>query len=138
MGTPIIKGASAGFSSGVFASSVALDSTKKDSYRVIVRNTRYEIASISGMNVTLSGSEALALNGSLDYAVVEQPKILQGASCQIEGIGEDLGSGIEKVVIALTVNGTTRSVELKSVDPAHPIAALLGNLVSFKGTLDTT
>lgn len=138
IGTPIIKGASAGFSSGVFASSVALDSTKKDSYRVIVRNTRYEIASISGMNVTLSGSEALALNGSLDYAVVEQPKILQGASCQIEGIGEDLGSGIEKVVIALTVNGTTRSVELKSVDPAHPIAALLGNLVSFKGTLDTT
>ncbi len=138
LGTPIIKGAAAAFSSGRFTSSVALDDSKKDYYRVIVNNTRYEIASISGTTVTLSGSGASDLNGSFDYAVVEQPKILQGATCQIEGVGEDLGSGIEKVVIALTVNGATKSVELKSADSTHPIAALLGDLVSFKGTLDTT
>ena len=134
IGTPIVKGSNTDFVSGVFTAPAALDPAKKDSYRVIADNKCYTVQAISGTTVTLSPND---LTGNFDYAIAEQPKILQGTSCQIEGIGEDSGSHIQKVKIELTVNGQSQSVMLNASDSSRPIESLRNNLSSFKGTLNT-
>lgn len=135
IGTPVIKGDNTHFASGTFTPQTTLDSAKKNLYRVIANNNIYTVNAITASSVTLSPND---LTGSFDYAIVEQPKILQDSSCQIEGIGEDSGSHIQKVKIELTVNGQSQSVMLNASDSSRPIESLRNDLSSFKGSLDTT
>ena len=135
IGTPVIKGDNTHFASGTFTPQTALDPAKKDLYRVIANNKTYTVNAITGTTATLSPSD---LTGDFDYAIAEQPKILQDSSCQIEGIGEDSGSHIQKVKIELTVNGQSQSVMLNASDSSRPIESLRNDLSSFKGSLDTT
>ena len=139
IGSPVVKGANTAFSAGTFTPETAL-TAPKERYVVIANNKRYTVSSISGSSVTLSPAD---LTGNFDYAIAERPAILQGANCQIEGIGEDSGSGIQKVVVTLTVKDAANhdhvaSVTLNASDSPRTIDPQRNNLASFRGTLDTT
>ena len=134
IGTPVVKGANTAFSASTFTPEIAL-TDPKERYVVIANNKRYTVSSISGASVTLSPAD---LTGNFDYAIAERPAILQGANCQIEGIGEDSGAGIQKVVVTLTVSGQSESVTLNANDSPRTIDPQRNNLASFRGTLDTT
>ena len=139
IGSPVVKGANTAFSAGTFTPETAL-TAPKERYVVIANNKRYTVSSISGASVTLSPAD---LTGNFDYAIAERPAILQGANCQIEGIGEDSGSGIQKVVVTLTVKDAANhdqvtSVTLNANDSPRTIDPQRNNLASFRGTLNTT
>ena len=139
IGAPVVKGAHAAFSAGTFTPETAL-TAPKERYVVIANNKRYTVSSISGSSVTLNPAD---LTGNFDYAIAERPAILQGANCQIEGIGEDSGAGIQKVVITLTVKNAAnedkkQEVTLNAADSPRTIDPQRNNLASFKGTLNTT
>ena len=134
-----VKSDTAVFTGGQFTAN--LDNTKKDLYRVLVDNKVYKVHSITGTNVVLSG--ASSLTGSFDYGIVEQPKMIydDGSDYQIQGIASDTGSGVQKVTAKLeVVKGTelkTVSVDMTTDHASNKISTERGNMVSFKGSLNT-
>ncbi|WP_428769039.1 Ig-like domain repeat protein [Treponema sp. HNW] len=148
-GEYIVKSASALFSAGSFTAdhlendAEHLDNNKKDLYRVLVNNQVYTIQTISGTDVTLSN--ASSLNGTFDYGIVERPKMIfdgdGGSDYQITGIASDTGSGVQKVTAKLEiVKGTvleTVSVDMTRSDGSNKISRERGDMVSFKGSLNT-
>ncbi|MGP1577535.1 MAG: Ig-like domain-containing protein, partial [Treponema sp.] len=137
------KTAQTTFTSGEFTVAKDLDPAKKDQYRVVVNNTRYEIDSIvpessaaSTKKVTLKN--APGLNGIFDYGITERPYILQSTGYQVEGLASDTGSGITKISVTLTVNSKSETIDLTTTDNPKTIISERGDLVSFKGSLNTT
>ncbi len=134
-----VKSDTAVFTGGQFTAN--LDNTKKDLYRVLVDNKVYKVHSITGTNVVLSG--ASSLTGSFDYGIVEQPKMIydDGSDYQIQGIASDTGSGVQKVTAKLEVvkGGLTKSVsvDMTADHASNKISTERGNMVSFKGSLNT-
>ncbi|MGP1594779.1 MAG: Ig-like domain repeat protein [Treponema sp.] len=146
VGTPIgEKTAQAVFTAGVCTVSNPLKSAEKDRYRIVVNNVAYEINSIeeTGSGKKLKLKNAAELSGTFDYGIVEHPHILQGLSYQVEGLASDMGSGIAKIAVKLTVKNelnadVSKTLELKVDDAAKTIFAERGDLVYFKGSLNTT
>ncbi len=132
---------SANFSSGRFTPSRELAKKDMAQYRVLVNGESYKIASIagaSGREVELAN--ATTLSGTFDFSVVKETSILYGSDCQIEGVTEDSGSGVQKVVIKLEVGDDAEEVTIdrkNSVD-RDKFSVKRGNIVSFKTGIDTT
>ena len=141
MGKDIVKSENTSFVAGKFTPREALDAAKKDLYRVLVADKVYEIQTIAGMNVTLKN--ASTLSGTFDYGIVERPKMIfdDGSDYQITGIASDTGSGVSKVKAKLEVvkGGTTHtaSVIMTRTDSGNKITRERGDMVSFKGSLNT-
>ena len=140
MGKDIVKSENTSFVAGKFTPREALDAAKKDLYRVLVADKVYEIQTIAGTNVTLKN--ASTLSGTFDYGIVERPKMIfdDGSDYQITGIASDTGSGVSKVVAKLeVVKGSTHtvSVTMTRTDSGNKITRERGDMVSFKGSLNT-
>ena len=140
MGKDIVKSENTSFVAGKFTPREALDAAKKDLYRVLVADKVYEIQTIAGTNVTLKN--ASTLSGTFDYGIVERPKMIfdDGSDYQITGIASDTGSGVSKVVAKLeVVKGSTHtaSVIMTRTDSGNKITRERGDMVSFKGSLNT-
>lgn len=141
MGKDIVKSENTSFVAGKFTPREALDAAKKDLYRVLVADKVYEIQTIAGTNVTLKN--ASTLSGTFDYGIVERPKMIfdDGSDYQITGIASDTGSGVSKVKAKLEVvkGGTTQSasVIMTRTDSGNKITRERGDMVSFKGSLNT-
>ena len=130
---------SASFSAGKFTPSQEL--TRKDMahYSVLVNGKSYKIAAIagaSGREVELEN--ATDLSGMFDFSVVKEEKILEGNDCQIEGVAEDSGSGVQKVTIKLKVGSNIEEVTINRVSDYEKFLAKRGNIVSFKTGINTT
>lgn len=127
----------ASFFSGKFTSYEELKGDKS-SYRVLVNGTRYKIAEIASDKKKITLENATGLNGDFYYAIVKEPKILQGNPCTIRGVAEDLGSGIKEVRVKLEVNNKTEEVVINSYVSSHnKLVKQAGNMVSFEGVLNT-
>ena len=141
MGKDIVKSENTSFVAGKFTSREPLVAAKKDLYRVLVADKVYEIQTIAGTNVTLKN--ASTLSGTFDYGIVERPKMIfdDGSDYQITGIASDTGSGVSTVEAKLEVvkDGTTRmaSVTMTRTDSGNKITRERGDMVSFKGSLNT-
>ena len=133
----IVKSEQKHISQGKFTVSPALDSAKKERYRVLVDDKVYEVDSLNGTQVTLKN--ASSLTGSFNYGIVERPVMIydDGSDYQITGIAADTVTGIKEVKATLKVSDTETSVTMTRNDGANKITQERGDMVSFQGSLDT-
>ena len=133
----IVKSEQKHISQGKFTVSPALDSAKKEHYRVLVDDKVYEVDSLNGTQVTLK--TASSLTGSFNYGIVERPVMVydDGSDYQITGIAADTVTGIKEVKATLKVSDTETSVTMTRNDGANKITQERGDMVSFQGSLDT-
>ena len=133
----IVKSEQKHISQGKFTVSPALDSAKKERYRVLVDDKVYEVDSLNGTQVTLKN--ASSLTGSFNYGIVERPVMVydDGSDYQITGIAADTVTGIKEVKATLKVSDTETSVTMTRNDGANKITQERGDMVSFQGSLDT-
>ncbi len=133
----IVKSEQKQISQGKFTVSPALDSAKKERYRVLVDDKVYEVDSLNGTQVTLKN--ASSLTGSFNYGIVERPVMVydDGSDYQITGIAADTVTGVKEVKATLKVSDTETSVTMTRNDGANKITQERGDMVSFQGSLDT-
>ena len=133
----IVKSEQKHISQGKFTVSPALDSAKKERYRVLVDDKVYEVDSLNGTQVTLKN--ASSLTGSFNYGIVERPVMVydDGSDYQITGIAADTVTGVKEVKATLKVSDTETSVTMTRNDGANKITQERGDMVSFQGSLDT-
>ena len=133
----IVKSEQKHISQGKFTVSPALDSAKKERYRVLVDDKVYEVDSLNGTQVTLKN--ASSLTGSFNYGIVERPAMVydDGSDYQITGIASDTVTGVKEVKATLKVSDTETSVTMTRNDGANKITQERGDMVSFQGSLDT-
>ena len=133
----IVKSEQKHISQGKFTVSPALDSAKKERYRVLVDDKVYEVDSLNGTQVTLKN--ASSLTGSFNYGIVERPVMVydDGSDYQITGIAADTVTGVKEVKATLKVSDTETSVTMTRNDGANKITQERGDMVSFQDSLDT-
>ena len=133
----IVKSEQKHISQGKFTVSPALDSAKKERYRVLVDDKVYEVDSLNGTQVTLKN--ASSLTGSFNYGIVERPAMVydDGSDYQITGIASDTVTGVKEVKATLKVSDTETSVTMTRNDGTNKITQERGDMVSFQGSLNT-
>ena len=141
----IVKSEQKQIPEGKFTVSPALDAAKKERYRVLVDDKVYEVASVTGTQVTLKN--ASDLTGRFNYGIVERPVMVydDGSDYQITGIAADTVTGVKTVTAELKVpyieggrtNFSSTSVTMTRNDNTNKISQERGDMVSFKGSLDT-